>query len=121
NDQSFHRNLPEWKAFDRFASSVASRIMWVAIYTGIYLWVAPSLWYLALVPVHVLMCPLQGGIINWFGHKNGYINFKLKDSSRNILRVDVLMLGEGLHNNHHRFPSRPDFSFHPREFDPTWP
>ena len=49
------------------------------------------------------MAPIHGMIINWFGHIYGYVNFKVNDTSKNLFRFDWLMLGEGYHNNHHKF------------------
>jgi stearoyl-CoA desaturase (delta-9 desaturase) len=31
------------------------------------------------------------------------------------------MLGEGYHNNHHKFPSRSNFAIKKGEFDPIYP
>ena len=67
------------------------------------------------------MGPLHGAIINWFAHKYGYINFKQKNTSRNLLPVDVIMMGEAYHNNHHKFPSRTNFAVKKGEFDPCYP
>jgi stearoyl-CoA desaturase (delta-9 desaturase) len=34
----------------------------------------------------------------------GYRRFELNDGTTNELVISILTLGEGLHNNHHRFP-----------------
>jgi stearoyl-CoA desaturase (Delta-9 desaturase) len=117
----YHGNLPQWKPLDRWASSLPSRMLWMLVYAAIYWAIAPSLWYLVLLPINVLMTPLQGVMGNWYGHTVGYINYHLRDTSRNLFPVDLLLLGEGLHNNHHRFAGRPDFSVRWYEFDPAWP
>jgi stearoyl-CoA desaturase (delta-9 desaturase) len=62
-----------------------------------------------LLPVAWLMAPIHGVIINWFAHKYGYVNFKVTDTSRNLLKFDWLMMGEAYHNNHHKHGSRPNF------------
>jgi stearoyl-CoA desaturase (delta-9 desaturase) len=75
-----------------------------------------------LIPAHILMRPVHGTIVNWFAHKYGYRNFQLDITSRNVLPVDLLMLGEAYHNNHHKYPSRINFGgvrWH--EFDPVYP
>jgi stearoyl-CoA desaturase (delta-9 desaturase) len=67
------------------------------------------------------MGPVHGAIINWFAHKYGYTNFKVGDTSKNMFPVDLIMMGEGLHNNHHKLGSRPNFGVKWYEFDPTYP
>ena len=45
-----------------------------------------------------------------FGRKYvGYVNFKSKDTSKNLFKFDFLMLGEGYNNNHHKHSSSPNF------------
>lgn len=44
---------------------------------------------------------LAAGVINGVGHAWGYRNYDTDDQSRNIYPVDILIAGEGLHNNHH--------------------
>ena len=64
------------------------------------------------------MGPIHGFIVNWFGHKHGYRNFKmLHDNSRNTLFVDFLMMGELYQNNHHKHPSNINFAYRWFEFD----
>ena len=46
----------------------------------------------------------------------------MNNTSKNLLPVDILMLGEAYHNNHHKYPSRIDFGgvrWH--ELDPVYP
>jgi stearoyl-CoA desaturase (delta-9 desaturase) len=92
---------------------------WIAIYVLFYIFFAPSAWWFLLLPVHVLMVPLQGAIINWFAHKYGSVNFKVKNTSTNLFKVDLLMMGEAYHNNHHKNPSATNFGFRWFELDPT--
>jgi stearoyl-CoA desaturase (Delta-9 desaturase) len=42
--------------------------------------------------------------VNSIGHLRGYRNFALSDGSRNSALLAIITLGEGWHNNHHRFP-----------------
>src|SRR5256885_4066548 len=37
-------------------------------------------------------------------NRYGYRRFELNDGTTNELVISILTLGEGLHNNHHRFP-----------------
>jgi len=43
--------------------------------------------------------------INSLAHVFGRRRFALRDSSRNNLMLALITLGEGWHNNHHRYPS----------------
>ena len=45
------------------------------------------------------MAPVHGAIINWFGHVYGYVNFKMKNTGKNLFPFDFLMMGEGYHKN----------------------
>ncbi|NML23989.1 acyl-CoA desaturase [Pseudoflavitalea sp. G-6-1-2] len=120
-EERFTHNLPEWNSFDRLASSPLSRILWSVGYLALFLLLSSSLWYLLLLPVVITMGAFHGAIINWFAHKYGYRNFKLKNTSQNLLVVDVLMLGESYHNNHHKNPSAINFGKRWHEFDPVFP
>lgn len=120
-EERFTHHLPEWKSFDRLASSLLSRILWAFGYLALFLLLSPSLWYLLLLPVVITMGAFHGAIINWFAHKYGYRNFKLKNTSQNLLVVDVLMLGESYHNNHHKNPGAINFGKRWHELDPVFP
>lgn len=48
-----------------------------------------------------------------------YINFNTNDQSWNNKFIQLLDWGEGLHNNHHRYPNRYDQAIRPDEFDPV--
>jgi stearoyl-CoA desaturase (delta-9 desaturase) len=120
-EERFTKNVPEWKWFDKWGNNFISRFIWIAIYVAIYLAFAPSLWWLLLVPVHVLMGPIHGIIINWFAHKYGNTNFETDNTSKNLFKVDLLMLGEGYHNNHHVRPASSNFAAVKGEFDLCYP
>ncbi len=108
-EERFTKNVPEWRAFDKFASSWYSRLGWGTLYTLFFLYFATAWWHWLLLPVTYLMAPIHGAIINWFAHKYGYTNFKVKDTSKNLLPVDFLMMGEAYHNNHHTHGGRANF------------
>jgi len=116
----FLKNLPDWPALDKIAHSTLSRLAWIAFYILFYVQFALSAWWFLLLPVHILMVPLQGVIINWFAHKYGSTNFRLKNTSTNLFKVDFLMMGEAYHNNHHKNPSATNFGFRWYELDPTY-
>lgn len=120
-EERFTKKLPHWRLFDKLACSNLSRLLWIAVYTSILLIYSPTWWFLLLLPVMAAMGAFHGAIINWFAHKYGYINFKLKNTAQNLLRVDVLMLGESYHNNHHNNPSSINFGKRWHEIDPVYP
>ncbi len=120
-EERFTKNLPEWRSFDKWAHSSVSRLLWVLLYIALIVFFTTSLWWLLLLPVVVAMGPIHGAIINWFAHKYGYINCNLKNTSMHLLSIDVLMLGESYHNNHHKNPSAVNFGRRWHEIDPVYP
>lgn len=70
---------------------------------------ATAWWQWLLLPVAYMMAPIHGVIINWFAHIYGYTNFKVSDTSKNLLKFDWLMMGEAYHNNHHKHGGRANF------------
>lgn len=60
------------------------------------------------------------GVINGLGHAFGYRSFESRDASRNIVPVGLLVSGEELHNNHHRWPRSAKFSARWFEVDLGW-
>ena len=120
-DVKFTQNVPQWSSFDKIASSKISRIIWGILYIIFFLKFATEWWLWLFLPVIVLMAPIHGVIINWYAHIYGYVNFKLKDTSKNLLPFDFLMMGEAYHNNHHKHSSSVNFGgvrWH--EIDPTY-
>ena|ERR1051326_7838946 len=119
----FKKDIPSWKSFDDIAYHWIPRLLWCAGYTLFYIFFVPrdAEWMYLLLPFHFFMGPLHGVIINWFAHKIGYTNFKVKDTSVNLMPVDVFMMGEGYHNNHHYHPSKPNFGNKWFEIDPSYP
>jgi stearoyl-CoA desaturase (delta-9 desaturase) len=117
----FASDLPEWSAVDRLGQAWPMRIAWGAAYTLFYLKFATSPWMFALLPIHYVMGPVHGAIVNWCGHKYGYKNFDNGDQSKNTLPFDFLTFGELFQNNHHKFPMSPNFGARRWELDPTYP
>ena len=119
-DERFLRNVPRWDAIDNLGDAWFSRIGWGLIYLSFYVIFAPSLWWFLLLPVQFLMSPVHGAIINWYAHKYGYTNHTLNNTSKNLLPVDVLMLGESYHNDHHQHASSINFGTRWFEIDPVY-
>ena len=120
-DEQFTKDyLPVWEKLDKFGDSMIVRIAFCVAYTAFYLYFAPSLWWLLLLPVHFLIGPVQGAIVNWCGHKYGYANYDNGDHSKNSSPIGILMMGELFQNNHHKFGKSPNFAQKWFEFDPTY-
>ncbi len=117
----FKGNYPEWRTLDIIASSYISRFAFAAGYIAFYVAFAPSAWFYLLLPIHFLMGPIHGALVNWCGHKYGYSNFDNGDHSKNTTPLDFLMLGELFQNNHHKFPNSPNFAKKWFELDPVYP
>jgi stearoyl-CoA desaturase (delta-9 desaturase) len=113
--------LPAMTSLDTWADSWFSRLMWGAIYSIPYLFFADPWWLWCFYPLHFILGPIQGSIVNWAGHKIGYKNFNNGDDSRNTLFWDIFLLGELYQNNHHHFPGRAKFAFKKWELDPLYP
>lgn len=58
--------------------------------------------------------------INSLAHVYGKRRYETDDDSRNSLLLAVITLGEGWHNNHHRYPHSTRQGFQWWEFDPTY-
>ena len=108
-EDRFYVGAPKWRAWDKFASSWFSRISWGAFYVIFYIIFAEHWWLYLLLPIHFLMAPIHGAIVNWYSHTVGYQTFKMSNTSTNFLPFDFLLLGENYHNNHHRHSTRANF------------
>lgn len=108
-EKSFYKNIPYWKKCDVVSRNLIVRLIWIAFYSYIYFNFTTHWSLYFLLPLHFIMTHLQGGLINWYAHKIGYTNFCIHNSSTNILPFDFIFLGEGYHNNHHKYQSRSNF------------
>jgi stearoyl-CoA desaturase (delta-9 desaturase) len=120
--KAFTENTPSWPAVDNLGQSWVFRIGAGALYAFFYMAFVPEgMWYLyLLLPLHWLMGPIHGALVNWGGHMYGYTNYKLKDESRNALPIDFLIGGELYQNNHHALGNRPNFAKRWFEIDTTY-
>ena len=106
-----------WPFLDRISALWVTRIILGALWVGIYSLFVEYWWQYLFVPIHWMMGPIHGTIVNWCGHKYGYQNFENDDNSKNTLLIDFLMMGELYQNNHHKFPNRPKFATRKIELD----
>lgn len=120
-EEKFTKDVPQWNSFEKMAHSWISRLLWIFAYTLFYIYFAHAWWVFLFLPMHFLMGPLHGAIINWFAHKYGYRNYSVSDTSMNLLPFDFLMFGEGYHNNHHKNGTRANFGVKWYELDPAYP
>jgi stearoyl-CoA desaturase (Delta-9 desaturase) len=120
-EKRFLKGVPYYAKVEKLGDSWWSRIAWGAFYVAFYIYFHTANWQYILLPIHFLMGPMHGVIINWFAHKYGYINFKVNDTAKNLLPFDFLMMGESYHNNHHKLGGRANFGVKWYEFDPTFP
>lgn len=120
-EAKYEKGVPRWPMFEKIAHSWLTRGGWMGFYTALYLIFATEWWMFLFLPIHFTMGPIHGAIINWFAHKYGYRNYDVEDTSTNLWAWDLLMLGEGLHNNHHKHSSSANFGSKWWEFDPVYP
>jgi stearoyl-CoA desaturase (delta-9 desaturase) len=119
-DKTLQYSGPVFHKLDQFAESYFNLFGWIIIYILVYASLGLSFWMMIIaIPLHSFMGPIQGAIVNWFGHALGYRNYNLPDVSRNTLPVDLLLMGELYQNNHHAKAKSINFAHKWFEFDPT--
>ena len=87
-------------------------LLGVGFWTGALLGVA-SWW------THAGLYIFLNSMVNSVCHKVGYRNFR--NLATNLQWVALITAGEGLHNNHHEFPTSARFKALRWELDPSWP
>ncbi len=114
-------DVPRWPLLEKIGDHWITRITFMGLYTLLYVEFATATWQYALLPIHFVMGPLHGSIVNWCGHRYGYTNDrKTNDNSKNTLPIDILMMGELFQNNHHSSPKNIKFSKRWFEIDPGY-
>jgi stearoyl-CoA desaturase (delta-9 desaturase) len=76
-------------------------------------------WGLAAWTTNMVLYVLLNSSVNSLCHMIGYRNFD--NLATNIQLIALLTGGEGLHNNHHEFPTSARFALRGREIDLAWP
>lgn len=116
-----NRKFPKWDSLERFADSGFLLIAFVLLEIIIFYFFCPVWWAWFFIIITLLNGPIQGAIVNWFGHMAGPRRYKLDDNSRNTPIIGPLMLGEANQNNHHADPENPNFARRWYEFDLIYP
>ncbi|MGH9007582.1 MAG: acyl-CoA desaturase [Acidimicrobiales bacterium] len=119
--------FPELRVLDRFHHLVPAvgllamlglgyllAALWPGLHTS-----GPQLlvWGFSISTVFVYQATFA---VNSFGHKVGRRRFETHDASHNNWWLALVTLGEGWHNNHHRFPAGARSGFRFWELDGTW-
>lgn len=112
--------LPQWNRLDKLGHNIITRVIFGAVYTTVYILFAPGAWWFLLLPIHFLMGPIQGAVVNWCGHKYGYRNYDNGDHSKNSSPWGILLMGELFQNNHHHAKNNANFARRWFEFDITY-
>ena len=84
-------------------------------------------WGAVIWGIQMIWIPFwAAGVINGLAHWIGYRNYdsdstpRVRDGSRNLCNLGIVVGGEELHNNHHADPSNPKLSHLWFEFDIGW-
>jgi stearoyl-CoA desaturase (delta-9 desaturase) len=86
---------------------------------GIFMLMFGWKWGLAAWVAHIVAYVLLNSSVNSLCHMIGYRNFE--NLATNIQIIALFTGGEGLHNNHHEFPTSARFALRGREIDLAWP
>jgi len=117
NAAMVRKYTPDWKndVFDRIPNMGYAGLGGLAIFTVLFGWVwGPAAWL-----THAVLYVLLNSMINSVCHMVGYRNFE--NLATNLQWVAFLTAGEGLHNNHHEYPTSALFALRGHEIDPAWP
>jgi stearoyl-CoA desaturase (delta-9 desaturase) len=91
----------------------------VAVGWGIFClmfgWVAGTIAFILQSVLYILL----NSSINSICHMIGYRNYD--NLATNLQSIALVTGGEGLHNNHHEYPTSARFSMRRGEIDPAWP
>ena len=105
----------DWLDRRVFSRGGLGLLVGLAIFMALLGPLAGGLAFAAQAVVYIFL----SAVINGAGHALGHQPFE--NTATNLQSVAWLTAGEGLHNNHHEFPTSARFSLRRGEFDPAWP
>lgn len=116
NPATIAKYTPDWKEdiLDKIPAFQYALFGGLGIFMLMFGWK----WGIAAWVFHMVFYVLLNAMINSLGHVIGYRNFD--QQATNLQWVAFLTGGEGLHNNHHQYPTSARFSLRGREIDPGW-
>src|ERR1035438_8508788 len=117
NPAIVRKYTPDWKndALDKVPGIEFGLIGGLAIFMLMFgVW-----WGLAAWAFHIVAYILLNSSINSICHMVGYRNFENK--ATNVQSIALLTAGEGLHNNHHEYPTSANLALRAGEIDLAWP
>ena len=100
---------------DRIPFAKYGALAGLVLFTAAFGWAWGPVLFIGQGTTYILL----NSSINSVCHMIGYRNFKNK--ATNLQWLALITGGEGLHNNHHQFPSAANMAMEVREFDPAWP
>ncbi|MGI8989178.1 MAG: fatty acid desaturase [Bryobacteraceae bacterium] len=117
NQATIQKYTPDWKndPLDKIPHMNFGSLGGLAIFIAMFGWT----WGAAAWGFHAIAYILLNSMINSLGHTIGYRNYG--NQATNLQWVALLTGGEGLHNNHHEYPTSARFALRRREIDPAWP
>jgi stearoyl-CoA desaturase (delta-9 desaturase) len=118
NEAVIRKYTPDWKddALDKLP--FGGYLILAGI--GIFILMFGIGWGLAAFFTQAVVYILLNSSINSVCHMIGYRNFR-NNKATNLRLLALITGGEGLHNNHHEYPTSALLALRPREFDPAWP
>jgi stearoyl-CoA desaturase (delta-9 desaturase) len=117
NRTTVYKYTPDYREdwLDRLPFARYGHLLGLGIFMLVFGWLLGA----AAWAIHVALYLLLTAAVNSLGHGIGYRNFDNK--ATNLRWLAWLTGGEGLHNNHHEYPTSSRFALKRTEFDPAWP
>lgn len=117
NPATVRKYTPDYQRdlIDRFPLAPWGAYLGLGVFMLMFGW----MWGLAAWVAHVVTYIMVNAMINSLGHMIGYKNYE--NEATNLQWLAFITAGEGLHNNHHEYPTAARFSMRKREIDPAWP
>jgi stearoyl-CoA desaturase (delta-9 desaturase) len=117
NPATIDKYTPDYKPdlLDKIPAASFGVFLGLIVFVLLFGWA----WGTAAWLAHIVVYVLVNAMVNSLGHAVGYRNYE--NQATNLRWLAWISAGEGLHNNHHEYPSAARLSMRKREFDPAWP